>query len=105
MLAILGILLLFTQALQYNSEKSSRKRDSYIQFTLGIHQDDMEKVRQQSLKIKNYLPVFVGGLAGCLCTICFIKDMNAHLAILSVIVFFSEFIIQTGVYMIEKATK
>lgn len=65
----------------------------------------MEKVRQQSLKIKNYLPVFVGGLAGCLCTICFIKDMNAHLAILSVIVFFSEFIIQTGVYMIEKATK
>ena len=31
--------------------------------------------------------------------------MNAHLAILSVIVFFSEFIIQTGVYMIEKATK
>lgn len=102
MLVILGILLLFTQALQYNSEKSSRKRDSYVQFTLGIHEDDREEVRQQSLKIKNYLPVFVGGLSGCLCSICFIKDMNAYLAILSVLVFFSEFIIQTGVYIIEK---
>lgn len=102
MLAVLNIILLFTQVTQYCSGKNSRKRDSYIQLTLGIKEGDKEKTRQQSLQIKNFLPVLIGGLTGCLCTICFIKDMNIYLATLSVAVFGAEIAMQMGVYVVER---
>lgn len=103
MLAALNIILLFTQITQYCSGKNSRKRDSYIQLTLGIKEEDKDKTRQQSLQIKNFLPVVVGGLAGVLCTICFIKDINIGLAALAVGVFLVEIVMQAGVYVVEKA--
>lgn len=103
MLTVLNIILLFTQFTQYYSGKKNRKRDSYIQLTLGIKEGDKEKTRQKSLQIKNFLPVLIGGLTGCLCTICFIKDMNIYLAVLAVIVFLAEIVMQMGVYVVEKA--
>lgn len=103
MLATLNIILLFTQFTQYCSGKNNRKRDSYIQLTLGIKEGDKEKTRQQSLQIKNFLPVLIGGLAGVLCTICFIKDMNIELVALAVGVFLVEIVMQAGVYVVEKA--
>ena len=102
MLAALNIILLFTQVTQYCSGKNSRKRDSYIQLTLGIKEGDKEKTRQQSWQIKNFLPVLIGGLTGCLCTLCFIKDMNIYLAALSVAVFGAEIVMQIGVYVVER---
>ena len=105
MLVALNIILLFTQVTQYYSEKNSRKRDSYIQLTLGIKEGDKEKTRRQSLQIKNFLPVLIGGLAGCLCTICFIKDMNIYLAALSVAVFGIEIVMQMGVYVVERTVE
>ncbi len=105
MLAALNIILLFTQVTQYCSGKNSRKRDSYIQLTLGIKEGDKAKTRQQSLQIKNFLPVLIGGLTGCLCTICFIKDMNIGLAVLTVGVFLAEIVMQTGVYVVEKIVR
>ena len=102
MLAALNIILLFTQVTQYCSGKNRRKRDFYIQLTLGIKEGDKEKTRRQSLQIKNFLPVLIGGLAGCLCTICFIKDMNIYLAALSVAVFGVEIVMQIGVYAVER---
>ena len=102
MLVVLNMILLFTQVTQYCSGKNSRKKDSYIQQTLGIKEEDKEKTRQQSLRIKNFLPVLIGGLTGCLCTICFIKDMNIYLAALAVAVFGVEIVMQAGVYVVER---
>ena len=102
MLVALNMILLFTQVTQYCSGKNSRKRDTYIQQSLGIKEEDKEKTRQQSLQIKNFLPVLIGGLTGCLCTICFIKDMNIYLAVLAVAVFGAEIVMQAGVYVVER---
>lgn len=102
MLTALNIILLFTQVTQYCSGKNSRKRDTHIQLTLGIKEENREKTSQQSLQIKNFLPVLIGGFAGCLCTICFIKDMNIGFAALAVGVFLAEIVMQTGVYVVEK---
>ncbi len=85
--------------------KNSRERDSYIQLTLGIKEGDKAKTRQQSLQIKNFLPVLIGGLTGLLCTICFIKDTNIGLAVLAVGVFWAEIVMQTGVYVVEKIVR
>lgn len=103
MLAIQNIILLFTQFTQYCSGKMSRKRDAYTQLTLGIKEEDKAKTRWKSLQIKNFLPVLIGGLTGCLCTICFIKDMNIGRAALAVGVFVVEIVMQAGVYAVEKA--
>lgn len=100
-LVVLCILLLLTQHMQYISEKNGRKRDYNLQITLGIEKDCREKVRKKSLWIKNLLPVFIGGLTGCLCTICFIKDMNMYLAVLPFTIFLLECIMQICVYFIE----
>ncbi|MDE7479208.1 MAG: ABC transporter permease [Lachnospiraceae bacterium] len=105
MLTVLNIILYFTQMLQYCSEKDSRRRDSYIQRTLGIKEEDKKKIRQKSLQIKNFLPVLGGGLTGCLCTICFIKDMNIYLAILAVAAYGAEIMMQMVVYVVEKAVE
>ncbi len=101
MLAALNIILLFTQVTQYVSGKNSRKRDSNIQLTLGIKEEDKEKTRLQSLRIKNFLPVLIGGLTGCLCTICFIKYMDILVALV-VAVFGAEIVMQVGVYVVER---
>ena len=101
MLAALNIILLFTQVTQYCSEKNNRKRDSYIQLTLGIKEGDKKKTRRQSLRIKNFLPVLIGGLTGCLCTICFIKYMNILVALVMA-VFGAEIVMQMGVYVVER---
>ena len=101
MLAALNIILLFTQVTQYLSGKNSRKRDSNIQLTLGIKEGDKEKTRLQSLRIKNFLPVLIGGLTGCLCTICFIKYMDILVALV-VTVFGVEIVMQVGVYVVER---
>ncbi len=101
MLVVLCILLPLTQHMQYISEKNGRKRDYNLQTTLGIEKDCREKVRRKSLWIKSFLPVFIGGLTGCLCTICFIKDMDMYLAVLSFTVFLFECIMQLCVYSIE----
>lgn len=103
MLTVLNIILLFTQFTLYCSRKMNRKKDAYIQLTLGIKEKDKAKTRWKSLQIKNFLPVLIGGLTGCLCTICFIKDMNIGRAVLSVGVFLVEIVMQTGVYVVEKA--
>lgn len=103
MLAVLNIILLFTQFTQYCSGKNNRKKDAYTQLTLGIREEDKVKTRWKSLQIKNFFPVLIGGLTGCLCTICFIKDMNIGRAALSVGVFLVEIVMQTGVYAVEKA--
>lgn len=105
MLAALNIILLFTQVTQYCSGKNSRKKDSYVQLTLGIKEEDREKTRLQSLRIKNFLPVIIGGFAGVLCTICFIKDMNIGSAALAVGVFLTEIAMQAGVCIVEKAVE
>ncbi len=105
MLAALNIILLFTQVTQYCSGKNSRERDSYIQLTLGIKEGDKAKTMQQSLQIKNFLPVLIGGLTGLLCTICFIKDTNIGLAVLAVGVFLAEIVMETGVYIVEKRVR
>ena len=101
MLVVLCILLLLTQHMQYICEKNGRKRDYDLQITLGIEKDCREKARKRSLWVKNFLPVFIGGLTGCLCTICFIKDMNLYLAVLSFTVFLFECIMQFFVYFME----
>ena len=104
MLAALNIILLFTQVTQYCSEKNSREKDSYIQLTLGIKEGDKEKTRRQSLRIKNFLPVLIGGLTGCLCTICFIKYMDILVALV-VAVFGAEIVMQMGVYVAERGDR
>lgn len=101
MLVVLCILMLLTQHMQYISEKNGRKRDYNIQTTLGIEKDCREKVRKKSLCIKSFLPVFIGGLTGCFCTICFIKDMDIYLAVFAFTVFLFECIMQICVYSIE----
>lgn len=101
MLVVLCILLLLTQHMQYICEKNGRKRDYDLQITLGIEKDCREKARKRSLWVKNFLPVFIGGLTGCLCTICFIKDMNLYLVVLSFTVFLFECIMQFFVYFME----
>lgn len=101
MLAVLCILLLLTQYMQYISEKKGRKRDDILQTTLGMERDCREKARKKSLRIKNFLPVLIGGLTGCICTICFIKDMNRYLAALAFTVFLFECMMQTFIYFME----
>ena len=101
MLVVLCILLLLTQHIQDISEKKRREKDYILQTTLGIERDGREKAREKSIQIKNFLPVLIGGLTGCMCTICFIKDMDIYLATLAFTVFLFECMMQFFVYFFE----
>ena len=79
MLVVLCILLLLTQHIQDISEKKRREKDYILQTTLGIERDGREKAREKSIQIKIFTRID-WWLTGCMCTICFIKDMDIYLA-------------------------
>ena len=66
--------------------KKRREKDYILQTTLGIERDGR---------------VLIGGLTGCMCTICFIKDMDIYLATLAFTVFLFECMMQFFVYFFE----